>query len=85
MTDDEIFEIASKLKEDVINMNIKNKNSSAMPVITISQGIRNTIPHEMNKIWDFFYVADMTMYEVKRNNKNDISLVHKLKLRQGAV
>lgn len=77
MTDEEILTIARKLQEDVINLNLKHKNSTVQTVMTISQGIRNSVPHEGNKIWDYFYVADMTMYQVKRNNKNDISLVHK--------
>lgn len=77
MTDEQILEVAGKLKEDVISLNLKNKNSTVYPVVTISQGIRNSVPSAGNKIWDYFYVADMTMYQVKRNSKNDISLVHK--------
>jgi diguanylate cyclase (GGDEF)-like protein len=85
MTDEQILEIAGRLKEDVINLNLKNKNSTVHPVVTISQGIRNSVPREGNKIWDYFYVADMTMYQVKRNTKNDISLVHKPNIQQGSV
>jgi diguanylate cyclase (GGDEF)-like protein len=83
MTDEEIMEIAQKLREDVINLKLKNKNSPVDPYVTISQGIRNSIPKKGNKIWDYFYVADMTMYQVKRNHKNEINLVHKLNLSQG--
>jgi diguanylate cyclase (GGDEF)-like protein len=76
-TDGKILEIARKLQQDVIALNFKNNNTTADPVVTISQGIRNSIPHKGNKIWDYFYVADMAMYQVKRAKKNDISLVHK--------
>jgi len=77
MSDEKILEIAQKLRTDVINLNIKHKNSTVYPVVTISQGIRNSMPREGNKIWDYFYVADMMMYQVKRSNKNDINLVNR--------
>jgi diguanylate cyclase (GGDEF)-like protein len=76
MTDEEVLKIAGKLQQDVINLNLKLKTSSECPVVTISQGIRNSVPKVGNKIWDYFYVADMAMYHVKRNNKNDIRLMH---------
>jgi len=76
-TDEEILEIARKLQQDVISLNMKNKNNIGDSVVTISQGIRNSVPQYGNKIWDYFYVADMAMYQVKRTKKNDISLVHK--------
>ncbi len=85
MSDDEILEIAGKLREDVINLNMKHTNSTALPIVTISQGIRNSIPEPGNKIWDYFYIADMTMYQVKQASKNDISLVHKPIIQQGSV
>lgn len=77
MADEEILSIARKLQQDVIALNLKNKNSTVGPLVTISQGIRNSIPQDGNKVWDYFYVADMAMYQVKRDKKNDISLVHK--------
>lgn len=77
MTDDEILDIAQKLKQDVIALNLPNTNSTVYPSVTISQGIRNSVPKEGNKIWDYFYAADMSLYQVKRAQKNDIRLVHK--------
>jgi diguanylate cyclase (GGDEF)-like protein len=83
MTDDEILKIARKLQQDVIELNLKLKNSTVHPTVTISQGIRNSVPGKGNKIWDYFYVADMSMYQVKRTSKNDIRLVHKPVSQQG--
>ena len=77
MSDDEILNIALKLKQDIIALNLPNKNSTVYPYVTISQGIRNSIPKEENKIWDYFYAADMSLYQVKRSLRNDILLVHK--------
>lgn len=77
MTDDEILGIAQKLQQDLIGLKLINKNSTVYPHVTISQGIRNSVPKEGNKIWDYFYAADMSLYHVKRAQKNDIRLVHK--------
>jgi diguanylate cyclase (GGDEF)-like protein len=79
MTDEEILSIARKLQQDIIDLNIENKNSTAYPVVTITQGIRNSIPRKSNKIWDYLYVADMRLYQMKRASKNDIGLSHTTK------
>ncbi len=76
MTDDEILAIARQLRQRVMDLNIEHINSTVSPVVTISQGIRNSVPRYGNKIWDYFYVADMTMYHVKRTTKNDALLLH---------
>jgi diguanylate cyclase (GGDEF)-like protein len=76
-TDEEILEIASQLKQNIMALNIKHKNSTVEPIVTISQGIRNSVPTAGNKIWDYFYAADMAMYQIKRGTRNDIQLVHR--------
>lgn len=75
-TDDEILAIAGQLKQRVMDLNIKHAISTVSPVVTISQGIRNSVPRDGNKIWDYFYIADMSMYHVKRTTKNDVLLLH---------
>ena len=77
MTDDEIMSIAKKLQQDVLDLNLKVEGPHEYINITISQGIRNSVPKEGNKIWDYFYVADAAMYRVKKDKKNDILLLHK--------
>jgi len=77
MTDEEILKIAGQLKQDIIALNMKHKNSTVEPIVTISQGIRNSVPKAGNKIWDYFYAADMAMYQVKRGTRNDVQLVHR--------
>ena len=76
MSDDEILAIAEQLRQKVMDLNLKHKNSEVSPIVTISQGIRNSVPREGNKIWDYYYVADMSMYHVKRTTKNNILLLH---------
>jgi len=75
-TDEEIMGIAGKLQEDVVALNMINKHSSEIPVVTISQGICNTVPQKNNRIWDYLYSADMSLYHVKHTKKNNISLIN---------
>lgn len=76
-TDEEILEIATNLKKSVEALQIEHKHSTVSPHVTISQGIRNSIPVSMNRMWDFLFAADAALYQVKRAQKNDILLVHK--------
>lgn len=78
MTDEDILQISRKLQNDVIALNLKQKNSTVYPVVTISQGIRNSVPKNINKIWDYLYVADAALYQVKRAKKNNICLLHRM-------
>lgn len=75
-TDDEILAIAGQLRHQVMELNISHMNSTVSPVVTISQGIRNSVPKDGNKIWDYYYIADMSMYHVKRTTKNNVLLLH---------
>lgn len=79
MTDEEILEKAEQLKQDIIDLEIENKNSGYYPYITISQGIRNSVPRMGNKVWDYLYVADNCLFHMKKKRKNDICLVHNTK------
>ena len=75
-TDEEILSIAGKLKEDVVTLNMINQHSSEIPVVTISQGICNTVPQKNSRIWDYLYSADMSLYHVKHTNKNNINIIN---------
>nr|MCR4586897.1 GGDEF domain-containing protein [Lachnospiraceae bacterium] len=77
-TDEDIKQIAEQLRLEIMNRHVPNANSDVMPFVTISQGIRNSVPVEGNKVWDFLYGADNALYQVKRNQKNNVHLVHKV-------
>lgn len=77
-TDKEVLAFAHELKNRVIALNIEHSSSLTAPYVTISQGIRNSIPLKENKMWDFLHAADTALYLMKRNCRNDICLVHKL-------
>jgi len=75
-TDEEILQIAGKLRDDVVALHIVNKSSTVIPVVTISQGICNAVPQKNNRIWDYLYSADMTLYQLKRTEKNSVGLIN---------
>lgn len=77
-TDKEILAFAHELKNRVIALNIEHSSSLVAPYVTISQGIRNSVPFRENKMWDYLHAADTALYLMKRNCRNDICLVHKI-------
>lgn len=77
-TDKEVLAFAHELKNRVIGLNIEHSSSLTAPYVTISQGIRNSVPFRENKMWDYLHAADTALYLMKRNCRNDICLVHKI-------
>lgn len=77
MTDEQILAFAEHFKKTVEDLKIAHKNSTTAPYVTISQGIRNSVPSDGNKIWDYLFAADAALYSVKRDSKSGIQLVHK--------
>lgn len=75
-SDDEVNRIADNLRTKINNMKIPNKKAPSK-FVTISQGIRNSVPKEGNKLWDYMYVADIALYEGKKATKGEIVLLHK--------
>ena len=50
MSDEEIMVCATSLRDQVLSMKFNDRKASGMPLVTISQGIRNSIPSETNKL-----------------------------------
>lgn len=68
----DVLERAQKLRQDIMNLAIEHAYSKALPIVTISQGICQSVPVEENKSWDFLHVADEYLYKVKKHRRNDI-------------
>lgn len=75
-TEDEVFSMAESLRESILDRRIEHVYSKAIPVVTISQGICFDVAPEGSRSWDFLHAADMMLYEVKKHNRNNISLGH---------
>lgn len=77
MSDDEIMAAAETMRSRIFDMKLINKSSMTGDRVTISQGIRNSVPVKGNKVWDYLYAADNALYDVKRRKKGEIALLHK--------
>jgi len=76
MTDEEILAVAQKIKKMVEALRIPIGDGQYEHV-SISQGIRNSIPNNENRLWDYLSAADNALYEVKKTHRGEILLVHK--------
>ena len=74
MSDDEIFDHAIKLRQAIANRKILNEIDSKNKYVTISQGLKNGIPSEKTRMWDYLNAADNALYEVKKTKKGEIVL-----------
>ena len=79
MTDEEILIYAKELAENVIALNLQHSGEEG-GIVTISQGIRNSVPLKKNRVWDYTFAADTALYRVKRKERGGILLIHKAKL-----
>lgn len=77
-TDAEVHALSEQLREYILALKIKHP-ASEQGILTISQGIRNSIPTPENKLWDYMYTADAALYNIKQNHKGGISLLHSSK------
>ncbi len=79
MTDEEIKATALKLRQDILDLKKPSPGSDVSEYLTISQGIRNSIPRMRNRPWDYMFTADDALYRVKNKKKGEILLLHSYK------
>ena len=60
---------AELLCAGVLECRIPNEDSGVKPWLTVSVGGVCAVPKEPNKVWDFLYAADNTLYEQKKVQK----------------
>ncbi|WP_022764471.1 GGDEF domain-containing protein [Butyrivibrio sp. XPD2006] len=85
MSDEEIMECATSLRDQVASLKFDNRRFPSGPVVTISQGIRNSVPSETNKLWDYMYAADNALYDVKEHKKGEVVLLHQAIISQKSL
>ena len=76
MTDDEIISFAKELKSRLGRIEVSARGER-IKGISVSQGIRNTVPVSTNRVWDYLYAADNALYKLKQTNRGDILIIHK--------
>ena len=85
LTDEEVMDYALGLRSAVQSMKIESSLSEADGYLSISQGIRNSVPLATNKLWDYMYAADNALYEVKDHKKGEIVLLHKASISRSSL
>lgn len=80
-SDAEVMEYSNEIRARVNRLKISNPGAlNDNKFISVSQGIRNSVPHDKNKVWDYFYAADNALYQVKKSVKGEIALMHNVKI-----
>lgn len=73
-TDEEILHQAVHLRKRILKKKIMHDYSPNGKVITISQGIHNTVPEEKKYVWDYLHSADGALYQAKQCEKNSVCM-----------
>jgi len=80
MTDDQILRVCEQIKQELASRQIPHKSNPSGDYVSVSQGVRNSIPTSSNKSWDYLFAADMALYDVKGHHRSGILLVHQYSL-----
>lgn len=84
-TDDEVTEIAKALRDRVRGLKLTNTGAGKNKLVSISQGICNSVPVDENKLWDYMYAADNALYDIKEHNKGNVELLHKVMISEDSL
>ena len=71
---EEILAFAQQIKDQLSALNVEHKHSCVSDHVTVSQGIFLKVPVDSNRLWDFTYCADISLYTVKHKGRNDFFL-----------
>ncbi len=85
MTDEEVMGYASNIRQGIKDHNLEASSHEKGKLVTISQGICNSVPVSTNKLWDYMYAADNALYEVKEHRKGEIVMLHKALISQESL
>ena len=74
MTLEEITHAAEDLRRRIMERKMEHRYSLALPIVTVTQGICYDVPVGENRNWDFLHTADMMLYRVKKQCRNNICI-----------
>ena len=66
----DIENVAQKIQAQVRKLAIPHEKSDCADTVTVSQGIFVSVPDKDRHEWDFNAVADMALYQAKRDGRN---------------
>ena len=81
----EVQELAEDLRKRISELHIANPNAREAPIISISQGIRNSVPKKGNRLWDYMYTADNALYQIKQERRGGIMILHNAYLAESSL
>lgn len=73
-SDEEILHQAVLLRKRILEKQILHDYSPERKVVTISQGIHNTVPREQKGVWEYLHSADKALYQAKKYRKNSVCM-----------
>ena len=73
-TDEEILHQAVLLRKSILEKRILHDYSPERKVVTISQGIHNTVPREQKGVWEYLHSADKALYQAKKCRKGSVCM-----------
>lgn len=73
-TREQVTAFAEQIKAGINALQVEHKHSRVADHVTVSQGIFYKIPEGSNRLWDFTYCADFSLYYVKGKSRNDFFL-----------
>jgi len=73
MEDAEILDVARHIQKSMDKVSA----DLGLDCITVSQGIVNHVPRQLNRAWDYMNAADLALYFVKNHGKANARLVHR--------
>ena len=80
LADEEVLARAERLREAILALRIPHAASSVGPYVSISQGMRNSVPISENRLWDYLYAADNALYHIKKTQKGGVLLIHSARI-----
>ncbi len=75
MTIKEIQMVAETIQRKVRDLEVHHEGSEDGTKVTVTQGIFTSIPEEENREWDFNSMADIVLYNAKREGRNRYRIV----------
>jgi diguanylate cyclase (GGDEF)-like protein len=78
-TNEQVGEIMAQIKAYAMLVPISDRDVTGSGYLTLSQGCFNKVPKKLNRLWDYFSEADITLYDVKKSGRNG----HRLRVEFG--
>ncbi len=77
LSDEQVMDKARLIRQRVTTADIETGDETE-PIthISISQGIRNCVPPDGSRMWDYMFTADHALYSIKQKTKGEICLLN---------